>query len=139
MERRLADSLPRRASKCPQYRCLDRVPNRGRREKRQVDPPLLPAANSQLGWHARWPAQPATHASPTRRHRKELPRRLQRLAHAAVVTSDGSHPMVKVNSAATGIPRLSSARATTVPFTSTAWAGGLGRRRLRIPPPAPVF
>jgi hypothetical protein len=25
------------------------------------------------------------------------------------------------------------------PFTSTAWAGGLGRRRLRIPPPAPVL
>jgi hypothetical protein len=25
------------------------------------------------------------------------------------------------------------------PFTSTAWAGGLGRQRLRIPPPAPVF
>src|SRR5215203_2650650 len=66
----------------------------------------------------RWPAQPATHASASRRHRKELPRRLQRLAHAAVVTSDGSHPMVKVDPAATGIPRLSSGRATTVPFTA---------------------
>jgi hypothetical protein len=33
-------------------------------------------------------------------------------------TSDGSHPMVKVDRAATGIPRLSSGRATTVPFTA---------------------
>jgi hypothetical protein len=44
----------------------------------------------ELGWHARWPAQPATHASATRRHPKELPRRLQRLAHGAGVTVDGS-------------------------------------------------
>jgi hypothetical protein len=58
--------------------------------------------NCQLGW----PAQPATNASATRRHRKELPPRLQRLAHAAVVTSDGSHPMVKVDPAATGFTKV---------------------------------